>query len=160
MPYAMKINEASEMVREEVTALKENDDSVKKVLDNGRASSGEVGDLLIGDSIIRDVKPDSPDLEVVPMNGKSYMDIRKRIHESGKFRNLYIVAGSNNCKSSSPIVNIIEQGKQLEQTAKEHAENVVLSSILPRDDEEGVDEKVKLVNAGMKQIAAEEGVQL
>lgn len=98
------------------------------------------GNLLIGDSMIRDIAPLSEDLVVESHGGAKYNDIRKCLKQVNpkktKYKNIYIVCGTNDIATRKPIEKIAKDCEKLVLEAQSKAETVCISSILPRLDDE------------------------
>ena len=108
------------------------------------------GDLLIGDSLLRDVVPSADSLTVDSVSGATLSIIRKRLlsinPRKKRYQRVLIVAGTNDTASKRPTERI---GKDCEATivaAKRIAPNVVLSSVPPRCDDRANKEKVDNIN--------------
>ncbi len=159
------VKDLADELKEKVSEVKDLANEVKEGVKgiSAQALSTETvrqkKDLWISDSTIRDVKAISSDLEIMPMNGKYIMDVRKSLIDSEeKYNTIYLGPGSNNCSSGSPVDKIVEEYQQLVTTAKEYADQIVISSILPRSDTETVDAKVMQVNTEISKLAEEQGV--
>ena len=157
------VKDLAEEVKERVSAVKQTAEEVKENVQHislqTKSAEKKKKDLWISDSTIRDIKATSSDLEVMPMSGKYIMDVRKSLLDSGEeYNTIYLGPGSNNCSSNSPVEKIVDEYRQLVDTAKEHAEFVVITSILPRADTENVDQKVMQVNQEISRVAEEQGI--
>ena len=78
--------------------------------------------------------------------------------DSARYKTIFLGPGSNNCSTNSPVEKTIDEYKQLLAIAKEKSESVVISSILPRNDNGTVNLKVREVNEKLKELSGEENV--
>ena len=108
------------------------------------------GVLLIGDSMIRNMKSTCNDVEIESCGGAKFNDLKKslkRINPKQKrYKDLYIVCGTNDCTTKKTAEKITDECKSLLEVAKERAEQVYLSSVLPRLDEKADMVKVNHLN--------------
>ncbi len=117
--------------------------------------------LLLGDSLVQEMQKTSEDIQITTMKGNRCKDLEIKIKDGPSYEDIYLVVGSNDCSSQNSIEQILEDCTLLVQQAKQKANMVVLSSIPPRDDDDGlaVDEKMKEVNEKFKKVAEKEGVK-
>lgn len=113
--------------------------------------------LLIGDSLIKNVVSTSDRLSVISHLPK-VKDVVKRFENIEELENIYIVVGTNDCKSKADSKEIVDDFRILIQEAKGKATNVHLSSIPPRTDAQQVLEKIKQVNEFLRTLADEEDI--
>ena len=115
------------------------------------------GDLLIGDSLIRDVQPVSGNLTVESHGGAKFNDLRKRIKNikpnRRRYKNIYIVCGTNDISTKKPVDRISKECEKLLDAAKVIADKVHLSSILPRTDEPHFTERIPSLNDLLSPLA-------
>ena len=119
----------------------------------------ELGSLLIGDSIIRSIESITDDLHVRCLGGAKVNDIKKTIKEINpkkeKYKDLYIVCGTNDLSTQKSAEKIIKELTGLLKSAKERSENVYIAGITPRNDEKVTSEKLAKVNELLAQAATE-----
>ncbi len=120
------------------------------------------GDLLIGDSLIRDIKSMSPDLTVESYSGAKFCEIKKKLKkikpQRKRYKTITIVCGTNDTATKKPAQKIAEECKDTLQEAKLRSERVILSSVLPRCDAKADPAKIDTLNQLMVTITATEGV--
>ena len=120
------------------------------------------GDLLIGDSLLRDVVATDESLIVDSISGAKFNDIRKRLKATNpkkkRYQRLFIVAGTNNTATKCPSERIASDCKAMLRVAKEIAESVFLSSIPPRSDSKADADKISNANRLNENVATEEEV--
>ncbi len=93
------------------------------------------------------------------MPGKGISDIQSHLNTTQeRYKRVYVGPGSNDCASDKSTREILEDYTKLISEAKLNAENVVVTSILPRGDTETVDTKIREVNSGLKKVTTETGV--
>ncbi len=118
---------------------------------------------ILGDSLLRDMKSKSKEYVLSHMNGIQIADVKiKLAGDSEKYDEMYIVIGTNDCATQTAEDKIIDDYKEMLSVASEKADKVFISSIPPRgddnEDHSSVDDKIKSVNAKVKQLADEAGV--
>ena len=120
------------------------------------------GQLLVGDSLIRDVSPTDAGLTVDSTGGATLTAIRKKLKainpRRNRYQKLYIVAGTNDCSSKRPAEKIAQDCKSTIAVAKLVATDVTISSIPPRADNRADRSKVDTVNQLISALATEENV--
>lgn len=96
------------------------------------------GTLLLGDSIIRNVKAKSEDVKVNSMSGAKFCDLKKYLKginpKKEIYSDLFIICGTNDVSTKRDIDKIARECTIVLQLAKQRATNIHLSSILPRND--------------------------
>jgi hypothetical protein len=108
------------------------------------------GDLVIGDSIIRDVKGRNlKNTSVFCHKGAKVKDIAADLdkYEDKKFGNLKMVVGTNDAQEVENVQDIVISYEELLSKAKTKADTVTVSSVCPRGDEH--QENVTLLNIGL-----------
>ena len=115
------------------------------------------GNLLIGDSMIRNVVPLSKDLTIESHGGANFSDIRKCLKQINpkkkRLQNIYIVCGTNDVSTKRRVAKIAKDCERLLCEAKPRAEKVYLSSIMPRLDEASFTEKIDALNETLSTLA-------
>jgi ribA/ribD-fused uncharacterized protein len=115
------------------------------------------GNLLIGDSMIRDIRPISADLSVDSHGGARFNDLRKCIRQINpkkqQFQNIYIVCGTNDISTKKPAEKIAKECEKLLQEATLRAEKVHLSSVMPRMDSQSFSTKIDTLNQFLTTLA-------
>lgn len=108
------------------------------------------GILLIGDSLIRNVKSTSDDFKVESYSGARINDIKKYLRSINprktRLMDIYIVCGTNDAASKRPYDRIVNDFKSLLEIAKQRATKVHLSSILPRIDAKVDSKRIDTIN--------------
>ena len=108
------------------------------------------GDLMIGDSLIRDVTPTHPSLSVDCNSGATLAVIRKKIKainpRKKKHRKIFIVAGTNDSSTKRPNEKIVSDLKTTIAAAQKVSQQVVVSSIPPRKDNRADPNKIDTLN--------------
>ncbi len=117
--------------------------------------------LLLGDSLVQEMQKTSEDIQITTVKGKRCKDLEIKIKDGPSYEDIYLVVCSNDCSSQNSTEQILEDCTLLVQQAKQKANMVVLSSIPPRDDDDGlaVDDKIKEVNDKFKKVGEKEGVK-
>lgn len=124
------------------------------------------GALLISDSICRDVVSTCDNLAVYYESGAHFTTLRKYLRKNKrKYKDLYIVCGTNNCNSKKPMNKIKEEYDKLCEEAKRHASKIHVSSVPPRmtdstdtemsDTEMRIDELNRLLAASADEVNIE-----
>lgn len=120
------------------------------------------GDLVIGDSLLRDVLSTDNNLTIDSTGGATLNAIRKKLKAINpakrKYERIFIVAGTNDTATKRPPAKIATDCRALITTAKNLASSVTLSSIPPRADNRAEKSKIDNVNQLFLTIANEEGV--
>ncbi|CAH1780386.1 unnamed protein product [Owenia fusiformis] len=114
--------------------------------------------LLIGSSIVRDVDETRLlDTEVISISGGKIADANRTIAEkSGSYKSIILQVGSNDCAKCEDLDKIAEDYKMLVKGAKQRTNNVIISSITPRTDNDTAQATIDLINAGLVTIAEDE----
>jgi len=118
------------------------------------------GTLLVGSSIIRDINKKKNDIDMDPIciRGDKVHDVTERLLQlpkDTKLENMIIQVGSNDCCSKDFALNIFSENyKMLITVAESISNNVVLSGLCPRlDDNNG---NISKGNICIAQIASDE----
>jgi hypothetical protein len=115
-------------------------------------------DLLIGSSVIRNVDADSAnELQINCLPGLKFKGVHDKITElislNRKYDTVHIIAGTSDSKlSDSSPQTIANDAKEAVETALKLANNVQLSSILPRLDDETASQKAETANVYLKEL--------
>ena len=120
------------------------------------------GSLLIGDSLLRNVKSTCDDLSVESQGGARFNNLKKSLRninpKKKRLIDIYIVCGTNDTASKKPAEGIANDCNSVIDLAKERAVNVHLSSILPRQDSKGDQGKIDAVNQLLARNARDKGI--
>ena len=115
------------------------------------------GTLLIGDSIIRSVQSTTDDLKVNSISGAKLSDVRKTLAKLNprkeKYSEMYIVCGTNDLATKKDAEKIAQECEVIMNRAKEMADQVHFSSILPRGDDKVDPSKIDKLNQLLTPIA-------
>ena len=121
------------------------------------------GTLLLGDSIIRNVRAKSDDLKVNSISGAKFCDLKKILKsinpKKEKYSDMYIICGTNDLATKKTVDKIIKDCATVIQLAKQRATNVHLSSILPRNDERVEVTKIDAFNLALVTLTNQEDVE-
>ena len=108
------------------------------------------GDLMIGDSLVRDVVPTHPSFSVDCNSGATLSVIRKKLKAMNprkkKHQRIFIVAGTNDSSSKRPNEKIVSDLKTTIIAAQKVSQQVVVSSIPPRKDNRADAKKIDSLN--------------
>ena len=120
----------------------------------------EVKDIIIGDSLVQDMTPTTSNIEIVMLKGKRMSDMTIKINEMESCNEVFIIAGSNDCSSGNTTDNILADCTEMVKAAKHKSDKITLSSIPPRDNDNGaaIDKKIQDVNAHMEQLCLDENI--
>ena len=113
--------------------------------------------LLIGDSLVKDIRSKGNKLST-RSNIPRLSNVTKEIEKFNDLEKIYVVIGTNDCKSTDDPPTIAEAFKTLIQKAKKRARDVHISSIPPRADDEEIQAKISTVNQMLVVLANEENV--
>ena len=106
--------------------------------------------LMLGDSMIRDVKATCEDLTVLSIGGAKICHLKKHLKsikpKNKKYKRLLIICGTNEVSTNKTNDQIVKECDQLILLAKERAQEVHFSSILPRMDEKVEQNKIDALN--------------
>ena len=115
------------------------------------------GTLLLGSSIIRDV--DATKLvatKCVSISGGGIKDIHAALDKYPalhKFGNITLAVGGNDCdnleQEGNDVTPLIEQYRELIESAKMRADTITISSVCPRNKPGPVSERIAALNAGL-----------
>ncbi len=121
------------------------------------------GELLLGDCILRDIQSKSDNVTVEYTTGGKICDVRKRLRKVNpkrqKYKTITLICGTNDNVTKRPIHKIMDDYKSTIQEAKLRAETVVVSSVLPRTDENADMSKIDNVNQLLVTLVNETGCQ-
>ena len=121
--------------------------------------------LLVGDSLLRDVESSRlHKTDVTSLPSAKVKDVLQYLkNDKGTYQHIYICAGTNDC--SSPDFdgeNVTKTYQDLVATAKErvvNVENITISSIPPRTDDDEAQKRIEIINANLSTIATDAGTQ-
>ena len=128
----------------------------KKTAVNGntpRARRSPQKDLLIGSSLIKDIKEDKLiNTKMICIRGASLRNISDELNDlNSTIKNITIVAGENDCSSDSALKQIeTDYNKIIENAKRKCNGNLMLSSIPPRMDNDKTLTKIEKVNNFIK----------
>ena len=119
-----------------------------------------VSSLLIGDSLIRDIKPEDKTLSISCISGANLDLINEHVtkceSENKQYENVYIVAGTNDCSSSEKSTEeILNSASNLIQNAKKISKSIKFSSVPPRTDSGSAQLKLENFNLSLKVLCDE-----
>ena len=166
----LSINEALREQVTRITTLLENqsnrnsydDDTEDEDLDEDEDEPIANGALLLGDSLLRNIKSTSDDLSVESISGARLCNMKKHLKTINPRRkrltDLYIVCGTNDVATRKSGDKISKDFVEVIQLAKERAQNVHFSSILPRTDGKCELKKIDAVNQLLAANARDHGV--
>ena len=115
--------------------------------------------MLIGDSLIKHVQSKSDQL-IVKANVPRIKDVIRELHDHEALDAVFIVNGTNDCKTKADPSEIVDDFKALIREAKTKANKVHLSSITPRTDNAEAMQKINTVNQMLVILANEEHINL
>jgi lysophospholipase L1-like esterase len=108
------------------------------------------GTLVLGDSIIRNIKATNDDVKVSSISGAKFCDVKKLLKSINprkeKYCDMFIICGTNDLSTKKAVDKIARECTTVLQLAKQRATNVHLSSILPRNDGKVQTAKIDAMN--------------
>ena len=124
-------------------------------------------DLLIGSSVVRDIDPAKlVNTDVISISGGRIRDVRKRLEDtSATYGRVSIVVGGNDCAAKTdpePFEELVEQYKALVDHAKSVSTEVIVGTVLPRDNQgtPGASARIDALNAALLPLDATHGVTI
>ena len=106
--------------------------------------------LIVGDSMIRDIKATSDDLTIVSIGGAKFCHVKKHLKaikpRNKQYKQLLLVCGTNEVSTKKTNEQIVKEVEQTLLLAKERAKEVHLSSVLPRLDDKVEQQKIDALN--------------
>ena len=125
--------------------------------------SGQRSHVLIGSSIVRDVREEKLiDTEVICKRGGCISDAKTAVEQlTPGYESVTLIIGGNDCeaKPPKPAETIVKSYRELIDAAQEKCQRVTVSSICPRLSSDEVQDKIDSVNAGLVASCSEkEGV--
>ena len=121
------------------------------------------GTLLLGSSIIRDV--DETKLvatKCISISSGCIKDIHSaldKLPDSDKLGNITIVVGGNDCDQPDyDVTKLIDQYRELIESAKMRADTVTVSSVCPRNKSGTTSERIVALNTGLQTLTTDTGV--
>ena len=170
-----ELKDEQEKLKAETTALKceiselkckfdemKNSQTYSSVVQNNNPSTQTRNSLLIGDSVIRDIDQEKlSETTVKCLPGatiKRVHDELQKIDPTESHSKIFIVAGTNDyAKEDKTIQDTIEQFSNLLSYACSKADDVVVSSICPRQDISRNEEDLAAFNAGLQSLCEDKG---
>ena len=139
------------------------DDASDDEDDDGPNEAEPEGELLIGDSLIRDVIPSDDSLTIECIRGATLSTIKKQLKtinpRKTRYSKVYIVAGTNDASTKRTPDKIVKDCKLVIDAAKRISPTVVLSSIPPRADKKVEVTKIDAINQLLVVLANDENVR-
>ena len=121
------------------------------------------GTLIIGDSMIRSVESNCKELCITSISGAKVCDIKKTLRKINpkkeKYNDIYIICGTNDSSTKKSADKIAREFRSMLQIVKDKAQNIHLSSIIPRADDKADMTKIDNINQLLTTIANEESVK-
>jgi cell division protein FtsB len=112
-------------------------------------------DLLIGDSIIRNIESVSGDFKVISISGANVDKITTYLHRTGNdtYENIIIVIGTNECGKGT-CCDLFRKNMEamLQEANRVAVSKVLVSSILPRVDDQEMMEKIAEFNDAIQEL--------
>ena len=143
--------------------IPDQDDASDEEDEDGPDDAEPEGELLIGDSLIRDVSPSDENLKVECIRGATLRMINKHLKAINprrtRYNKVYIVAGTNDASTKRATDKIVSDCKLVIEAAKRIFPVVVVSSIPPRADKKVDDAKIDAINQLFVQLAENENVR-
>ena len=106
--------------------------------------------LMLGDSLVRDIENTSNELTVTNLGLAKLCNIKKELKtikpQKNKYQTISLVCGSNDVATSMANERIVQEFSDVLKLAKERADEVTLSSVLPRLDEKVCPKKIDALN--------------
>ena len=131
--------------------------------DDGPDEAEPEGELLIGDSLIRDVISTDDSLTIECIRGATLSTIKKHLKtinpRKKRYRKVYIVAGTNDASTKRSPDKIVKDCKLVIDAAKCISSAVVLSSIPPRADQKVEETKIDAINQLLVPLANDENAR-
>ena len=154
--------------------LSENAELRKQIADNHQNTSSEQwkqfpkahGTVVLGSSIIRDIDPNKlVATKCVCISGGLIKDVQTELDNFPPHCQLsraVLVIGGNDCDNSGAggdVTDILEQYKDLINTAKSIANSIAVSSVCPRNKSPEVTERISSLNAGLQALCSDLDVE-
>ena len=126
-----------------------------------RAANTTTKSLLIGSSIIRDVKEDQLiDTKVISKSGariSNLCEVVDNLPQGVQYDRAILVAGGNDCDREQTAEDVLKNYKTLGEKIKKISPSLTVSSICPRMVPDGITDRIDAVNAGLQVMCADEG---
>ena len=155
------------------TQIENHDDDIKEAVSRTNAPIVEsddeddeivecMGTLLVGDSMVRNIQSTCEDLQVECQGGAKINDVKnwlKTINpKKRKYKDIICVCGTNDAVTKKTAEKIARDYDRLLLVAKERAENVHVSSIMPRADDKADLQRIENINMLLTTTATATGV--
>ena len=124
---------------------------------NENLTQPERKSLLIGDSLVRDIRPSKDTLTVKP-NVPRLENVIDELKDSEQLDKIYVVNGTNDCKNEEDPSVIIDTYKTVIEDARKKGNEIIISSIPPRTDDSSIQKKIDIVNQRLMSLTKEEEV--
>ena len=114
--------------------------------------------LVIGDSLLRDIKPNNESsLQISCNSGYNLVQVadllNKLSDENKQFSTIYVIAGTNDCsKTDNSVAHITDNASKVIDAANKVANSIVFASIIPRTDSGSAQLKSENVNLSLKSL--------
>ena len=109
--------------------------------------------LIIGDSTVRSLNEKSINsTKVKSFPGGKIKDIQDEITVEDKYEKIIIVAGTNEVPDTTDVKDVIDKFNELITEAKNHANSIILSSVLPRTDTPDLLETISELNSELEKL--------
>lgn len=125
--------------------------------DNVNSPQPERKSLLLGDSLTRDIQQ-SKDMLIVKPNISRLENIIQELKDFDELDQIYVVNGTNDCKCEEDLSVILDTYRTVIEDAKKKGKQVIISSIPPRTDDSGIQQKINEVNQRLMTLTKEEEV--
>ena len=151
----------------------ENEDLRQRISDLSRQASSDHwrqlksphGTVVIGSSIIRDISEEKlVATQCICRRGGVIKDLQEALGSlptEKPFSRIILIGGGNDCDTDDDdldVSGITAQYKDLVECAKGKATNVTICSVCPRNKTAAVSQRIESLNAGLKGIASDLGV--
>lgn len=124
--------------------------------DESQESIESEGELLIGDSLIRDIMATSDDLTIDSMSGAKFVDVKKKLKsinpKKTHFRSITVVCGTNDTTTKKDVTKIKDDFYAMLEVARTRADRVIVASIPPRTDDRADMAKIDTLNNAVREV--------
>ena len=134
---------------------------LKKIETSVSSKTVSTPDLLIGSSVIRNIEAtDQSQLLTTCISGIKFKAVTEKLadleSQQKSFKTIHVVTGSSDCNLSESTCESIKQNvKESIDQALKISENVQISSILPRTDDQEANIKAENTNLSLKDLCSE-----
>ena len=153
-----KLETENQALREQVNSLTQK--LQKKTWENFSSKPA----LVLGDSIVRDIDDTKLiNTSVRSLSRANVTDVRKTLEAAPEsYQSITLVIGANDCSNEDvDVMKLTKDYQELVDLAKTHVpspDKITISSITPRTDAAGKQEKVEATNAALCNLAETNGV--